>query len=138
MPRNPPQDGQAQVESFRVDPRTGALTEVSILVLPGSGTVGGDVHVAADGQEVYVTTTPLLFGEFTLAVLTVGSGCRLTLANSQKASYYAIALVGNAGLFAVDTFDNLLDLYHIRHGTQLTLISSTTSQVLYPLGAASG
>jgi hypothetical protein len=129
-----------QVGSFRVDPTTGVLTEVSILALPGAHSPAGDVQVAADGREVYAAQWPSLAGHFYLDALTMGAGCTLTLATHFLApgSVYSIALVGQDGLLAVDDDGARLDMYHITNGTELTLVSSTPSQVIGPLGAASG
>jgi hypothetical protein len=57
---------------------------------------------------------------------------------SPAGSYYTITLVGHDGLLGVNTTGNTLDLYRISNGTQLTLVSSTPSQVHGPLSAASG
>jgi len=135
-----PGQDESQVESFSVNPATRALTEVSIVPLAGEDSTAGDVHVSADGREVYVTQFPLLFGSYYLDVLTVGSGCALTLATHfyPPNGYFTIALVGADGLLGVNTSGNTLDLYHICHGTKLTLVTSTPSQIMAPLGATSG
>jgi hypothetical protein len=129
-----------QVESFTVNRTTGVLTEVSIIRLPGTYTMAGDIHAAADGHEVYVATFPVLLGHYSLDVLTVAPGCALKLATSVLPAhgYYTLALVGRDGLLGVATEYDRLDLYRISHGTQLTLVSSTPSQVLLPMGAAVG
>jgi hypothetical protein len=133
---------EGQVESFRVNPTTGVLTAVSIVHLPGTYSQAGDIHVSADGRAVYVASWADVFlGVNYLHTLTVGAGCTLTLAQSlhlATAAYFSIALVGADGLLGVNTDGGTLDLYRITHGTQLTLVSSTPSQVSYPLGAAAG
>jgi hypothetical protein len=131
---------QGQVESFSVNPATGALTEVSIIKLPGWSAPGGDVHVSADGKYVYVAQWAQLGGAYYLNALTVGSGCALTLVTHilSAGSFFSIALVGRDGLLGVDTYGGKLDMYRISNGTQLTLASSTPSQIALPLGAAAG
>jgi hypothetical protein len=134
----------AQVESFAIAPTTGALREVSSLVLPWTEetTIGGNVLAAPDGQEVYVSV-PGQFADFPsfLDVLTVSPRCGLTLASSLEqpgVSYVSIALLGSAGLLAVDNARSTLEVYRITNGTQLTLASVTHSQLLHPSGAAAG
>jgi len=125
-----------QVESFAAA-ATGALTEVSsILVGDHSTTFPGDIHVSADGHEVYLAVWgPPSY----LDVLTVGSGCTLSLASTLEnasAAYYAIALVNSGQLMAVDTQNSKIDIYKITNGTQLSLLTSTASQLASPDGAA--
>jgi hypothetical protein len=135
-----PNQSMGQAESFQINPTTGALTEVSIVPLPGRHVQAGDVQVAADGRDIYVALYPVLVGAFYLDALTVGAGCRLSLASSMipAGSDFSIALVGKDGLLAVDTYGNTLDLYRISQGTQLKLLSSTPSQIVQPLNAAVG
>jgi len=60
-----------QAESFTVDPVTGALAEVSMLIVGTGSSFPTDIHASADGTQVYVT----LWGPPSfLDVLTVGSG----------------------------------------------------------------
>jgi hypothetical protein len=129
-----------QVESFQVNPATGALTAVSIVPLPGNEGNAGDVHVSADGRFVYVASWAQISGVFSLDALTVGPGCTLSLASIvyPQGGYYSITLVGSAGLLGVNTYPGTLDLYRITHGTQLSLVTATPSQIAEPLGAASG
>jgi hypothetical protein len=138
-------DGQSgglsgQVESFRVNRITGALAEGSIVPLPYTYTTAGDIHVSADGRDVYVAIYPVLLGGYTLDVLTIDTGCSLALATTLLPAngYFSIALVGSAGLLWVGTEYDKLDMYRITNGTQLTLVPSTPSQVVFPLGAAVG
>jgi 6-phosphogluconolactonase (cycloisomerase 2 family) len=130
-------EGSGLVESFAVA-TTGALTEVSMLFIGTGSSFPADIHASPDGRYVYVAVWgPPSF----LDVLTVGSGCHLTLASSLKqatARYYSIALLGTPGLLAVDNANNKLDVYRITNGTHLTLVSSTPSQLASPEGAAAG
>jgi hypothetical protein len=123
------------VESFTVA-ATGALTEVSLLFLGTGSSFPADIHASADGRYLYVAVWgPPSF----LDVLTVGRGCHLHLASSleqAQARYYSITLLGTTGLLAVDNANSKLDLYRITNGTQLTLVSSTPSQLTGPDGAA--
>jgi hypothetical protein len=126
-----------QVESFMVNRTTGALTKVSIVPLPYTYTTAGDTQVSADGRYVYVATYPVLLGGFSLDILTVGSGCTLQLANTilPVNSYFSIALVGRDGLLGAGA--TTLDMYCITNGAQLILLTSTPSQIVPPMGAAS-
>jgi len=111
----------------------GSLTKVSTIDIPAAGS---DIKVSADGKYLYAVswTTPA-----SISTITVGSGCALTLAHTYTTSnslYYAITLVGNKGLVAPDYNNDTIDVYSITNGTQLTLVSTTPSQVPYPGGAA--
>jgi hypothetical protein len=44
------------------------------------------------------------------------------------------ALLGHTGLLAVDSAGNRLDVYRITHGTRLTPVSATPSQLPAPAG----
>lgn len=130
-------DASGQVESFKVA-ADGALTQVSsVTVADGSSTYGGDTHVSADGKFLYVAAWGSHLS--TINVLTVGSSCALTLASTLTANgagYFSIALLDGVGLEAVDSIGNFINIYHISHGTNLTLVSSTPAQVLFSADGA--
>jgi|GEM_PF-493741 polyvinyl alcohol dehydrogenase (cytochrome) len=124
------------VESFAVNSSTGALTEVSIITVgDGSTYFPGDIHVSADGKYLYLAAwgTPSY-----LDVLTIGSGCSLTLASSLAVPnklYFSIALVSSSQLMAIDNQNGRIDIYSISGGTTLKLLSSNPSQLTSPDGA---
>jgi hypothetical protein len=133
--------GQGTVESFTVNHSTGALTKVTIM---RAGQMGnyypGDIHVSTDGNYVYVAISNALeeLSSF-LDVFTVGSDCSLSLASSlysATANYVSIALLGATQLMAVDNWNGAIDIYQITNGIQLTLRTSTLSQLPGPSGAA--
>jgi hypothetical protein len=121
-----------------VNPTSGALTLASTVTLGSLTSLPwlGDVVVAANGLYLYVA----LWGPpSSLDVLTIGSGCTLTLASqltNQAAAYVSIALLGSQGLMAVDFQQSHIDIYSITQGTQLKLVTSKPSSLYSPLGAA--
>jgi len=124
------------VDSFSVG-SNGALTKVSqVQIADGSSANAVDVRVSADGKYVYASAVG---SAGTLNVLTVGSGCALTLTSSVNtpsgAVYEAMALLGTKGIEAVNVYGTI-DIYSITNNTQLALVSSTTAQVPFPAGAA--
>jgi len=130
-------DTSGQVESFTVA-TNGALTKVSSVTVGNGSTIWpSDVHVSADGKFLYVVDA-FGFSMSTLSALTVGGGCALTLASTvtaNGATYEATALIGSKGLDAVN-INGTIDIYSITNGTQLTLVTSTPSQLPSPDGAA--
>jgi hypothetical protein len=129
-------DAAGKVESFTINPTTGALTLASAIGLGVPPPAPGDLHVSVNGLYVYVS----LWGPPSyIDVLTVGSGCALTTASQTEnanASYISFVLLGNNGLMAVDYQNSQLDVYGITQGTQLKLATTTASQLYEPAGAA--
>jgi hypothetical protein len=127
---------QGFVDSFTVA-STGALTEVShVAIANGSSNNAADIHVSADGKYLYAVAAG---STGSLNVLTVGSGCTLTLTttlNTPSGSIYeATALLDSKAIEAVNVYGTI-DIYSITNNTQLALVSSTHSQVSTPAGAA--
>jgi hypothetical protein len=124
------------VESFAVA-GNGALTLVSsVQVADGSTYVAGDIDVAASGTKLFaanIATTGTNGSQ--LQVLTVGSGCKLSLASTLTVAsslYTAIEVVAPSALEAID-FNGHIDFYTIS-GTKLTLHTSNPSAITNPNG----
>ncbi len=135
-------DSSGLVESFLVNPTTGALTKVSS-VPTGDGVnfFPGDVKFSPNGAEAYVDVFSLGAAS-ELVSFPVGTGCVLGTSvtfNATTQQYFSISIPNAHELFTVNTAGATLDVYKIAaDGLTLSLATSTPAQLASPDGNATG
>ncbi len=132
---------QPQVESFMIDPTTGALALVSTVGSLSSdlSAQAKDIRIASSGNLVYVTVTPGTGTPGNLSSFTLGAGCTLKLDQQLGIStktYNSILLISASQLVAIDLSEIGIDTYALTPAGGITFVNSVRGQISGTEGVA--
>lgn len=132
---------QPQVESFTIDPATGALALASVVpALSADPTaLAKDIRIATNGNLVYVSVTPGTGTPGNLSSLTLGAGCTLKLDKQLQLpiqTYDSILLMSASRLVATDLTSHNIDTYALTPTGGITRVNSVAGQLGAPDGVA--
>lgn len=123
---------QPQVESFSIDPATGALALVSTLVLNSDPTAQAkDIRIASNGNLVYVTVLPGS-AQGSLASLALGAGCALKIDQQfpvPTKDYNSILLISPSRLVAIAFSQQGIDTYALTPNGGIKFVNSVSGQI---------
>lgn len=132
--------GRPQVESFAINPATGALTLASAISALNKNPMAEaqDIHISSNGNLVYVNVA---FGSpNNLTSLSLGAGCVLTLDKQLAAptqDYTSLLLISPSRMVALDGSKQGIDTYALTPSGGMKLINSASGQFTDADGLAS-
>lgn len=124
-------DGDAQVDSFTIDPTTGMLSSSPV----SSVSVGGD---PGDLAQIGATIIESNTGLSTLDTLSLGSGCTLTLEQQNSTGAQSDETIATQGSYVLTADGNSggMFVYKLSAGGVLTQTYTTPGQISSPNGIA--
>ena len=130
---------QPQVESFTIDPATGALALVNTVALSNDPSAQAkDIRIASSGNLVYVTVIPGS-AKGNLSSLALGAGCTLKIDQQFAVPtqiYDAILLISPSRLVAIALSQRGIDTYALTPSGGITFVNSVAGQLAGTDGVA--